>query len=281
MKKILAAALALVMSAAFMTACGDDDSSSSKAKKDTESSSVAATEESSSAAEESSTADESSAADESSTADESSDAPAEAGEAGPLTTAFNEKLKAGKYELEMTAEAMGMTSKSIVKMNGENVYVSLDLLGETIEVYIVDGKAIGIIPSQNAYVEADPNELGIDLSTITDSYTLNDKATYVGSSEEDGLTVETYKVPLDMELGEGVTLESGADSDTELKYCYDADGMLKKIVSNAAMVGESTVEVTKLSFDDVKIELPDTSSMTKVDPNAMADESAADSSLAE
>ena len=172
----------------------------------------------------------------------------------------------------MTAEAMGMSTKSAVKMNGENVYVSLDFMGETIDVYIVDGKAVAVIPSQNAYMEADPSALGIDLSTITDSYTLNDKATYMGSSEEDGFTVETYKVPLDMELGEGVTLESGADSDTELKYFYDADGMLKKIVTNAAMVGESTVDVTKLSFDDVKIELPDTSSMTKMEVPAEGSE---------
>lgn len=76
MKKFLAAALALTMTAAMFTACGDDSSSSSKAA---DSAAASSTAESSSVAEEASSADASSA--DESTADASSaDADASSGE---------------------------------------------------------------------------------------------------------------------------------------------------------------------------------------------------------
>ena len=265
MKKILASTLALIMSVSLLTACGDEDSSSKADKSD--SSSVSSTAES---AEESSTADSSetdASSDESSEADDSSEADAKSGEIGALTKAYSEKIKSDTFSLEMKANALGMDTVSKIKRNGEDFYVYLDLFGEAIEVYKVGDKAIGVIPSENAYVEVDSSELGTYEEAVN-TYAVDENATFVGTTEEDGFTVETYKVPLDIELGEGVTLEEGSDTDTEMKYYFDADGNLKKIVTNSFGM-ETTSEITSFETENVTIELPDTSSMTKVDPEAL------------
>lgn len=236
MKKILASALALIMSVSVLTACGDEDSSSKADKND--SSSV------------------SSAAD---PAEESS----KEYEPGDFTKAYTEKVNSNSFAMEMKVNAMGMDTTSKVKRNGDDFYISIDLFGEVIDIYKIGDKAIAIIPSQNAYTEVSSDELGAYEDSVN-TFAIDDKSTFVGSTEEDGFTVETYKVPLDMELGEGVTLEEGTDTDSEVKYYYDADGNLKKIVTNSLGM-ESTSEITSFETENVTIELPDTSSMTKVE----------------
>ncbi|MBQ6675391.1 MAG: hypothetical protein IJM75_04610, partial [Ruminococcus sp.] len=210
MKKILAAALSLVMCAAFMTGCGDDDSSSSKAdKKDSSSVSSAADTESSSAADESSSEADATSSEADASSDDSSEDPA--GEAGPLTQAFTDKLKDKNYAIETKTtipgmEDLGMGETNLnVKMNGDDFYVSMDLLGTAIEMTKLGDKCIAIVPEEKSYTEVSPDEIGMDISELQ-SYVPNDKATFVGSAEEDGFTVETYNVPLDVELGEGVTM---------------------------------------------------------------------------
>ncbi len=281
MKKILAAALSLVMCAAFMTGCGDTDSSSSKAdKKDSSSVSSAADTESSSAADESSSeADATSSEADASSDDPTSEAPA--GEAGPLTQAFAEKLKEGNYAIETKTtipgmEDLGMNETNMsIKMNGEDFYINIDLFGMAIEVTKLGDKCIAVVPEEKMYMEADPKELGIDLSQFQ-SYIPNDKGTFTGSAEEDGLTVESYSVPLDVELGEGVTMTEAPD-DTVVKYYYDANGDIKKIVTDTGIMGESTMEITSLTVGGVTIELPDTTGLklvTKEEMEAAAAEEA-------
>ena len=272
MKKILAAALSLVMCAAFMTGCGDTDSSSSKADKKDSSSSVSSaadTESSSEADQSSSEADTSSEADASS--DESSEAPA--GEAGPLTQAFAEKLKEGNYAIETKTtipgmEDLGMNETNMsIKMNGEDFYINVDLFGMAIEVTKLGDKCIAVVPEEKSYTEVSPDELGIDLSQFQ-SYIPNDKGTFTGSAEEDGFTVESYSVPLDVELGEGVSMTE-APKDTVVKYYYDANGDIKKIVTDTGIMGESTMEITSLTVGGVTIELPDTTGLKLVTKEEM------------
>ncbi|MBR1382544.1 MAG: hypothetical protein IJ555_01835 [Ruminococcus sp.] len=270
MKKILASTLALIMSVSLLTACGDEDSSSKADKSDSSSVSSAAESTEDSSPADDSPADSSEAEssdDESSTADDSSEADTKTGEAGALTKAYTEKLNSNSFSLEMKANALGIDTASKIKRNGEDFYVYLDFFGETIEVYKVGDKALGVIPSENSYVEIDPSEVGTYEQAVN-TFGIDENATFVGTTEEDGFTVETYKVPMEMELEEGVTLEEGTDTDTEIKYYFDADGNLKKIVTNSFGM-ETTSEITSFETENVTIELPDTSSMTKVDPEAM------------
>ena len=270
MKKFLAFTLSLVMSASFLTACGDEDSSSKKSK-DSSSTSSSAAADSSTADSADSKADSDAGSDDSSTADASSDDAssdngASTGDVGPLTKAYTEKMAAGVFSMEMKANVMSMDTNITIKQNGENMFMALDLFGEQMEIYKVDGKAIVLLPSEKKYGEVPEDQLAQYTSSVN-TYALADNAKYVGTTEEDGMTVETFKVPLDIELGEGVTLESTEEgsNETETKYYYDADGNLKKIVTNAPMVGETTVEVVSLSFDNVTIELPDLSGYEKVE----------------
>ena len=111
------------------------------------------------------------------------------------------------------------------------------------------------------------DELGIDLSQFQ-SYIPNDKGTFTGSAEEDGFTVESYSVPLDVELGEGVSMTE-APKDTVVKYYYDANGDIKKIVTDTGIMGESTMEITSLTVGGVTIELPDTTGLKLVTKEEM------------
>ena len=259
MKKLLAFTLLLVMSAAFLTACGDEDSSS---KKDKDSSATS----SSAAAEDSSKGDESSdAGDASSDAgDASSDEKSAAEGDGALTKAYTEKMKEGNYAVEMKASVMGMDTNIAIKQNGDDMYALLDLFGEQMEIYKIGDSATVVMPSEKQYGEVPADQIAAYTGSIS-TYTIDENSTFVGTSEEDGMTVETFKVPMEMELGEGVTVGDDADTDNEVKYYYDADGNLKKVVTTSPMVGESAVEITSLKFGDVKIELPDLSGYTKVE----------------
>ena len=269
MKKLLAFTLSLVMSAAFLTACGDDDSSSKKDKDSSSStsSSAAADSDSSKADDASSAADADSS--EADTDASSDDATTAATGDGALTKAYTEKMASGDFAVEMKAEVMGMETNLALKKASDDMYCKLDLFGETIEIYKVGDTAVAVLPSEKKYGEVPEEQLASYTSSVS-TYTLDENATFVGSAEEDGMTVETFKVPLNVELGEGVTMESSEDNDTEMKYYFDADGNLKKVVSNSPMVGETTVEITSLSFEDVKIELPDLSDYEKVEQGETA-----------
>lgn len=124
-----------------------------------------------------------------------------------------------------------------------------------------------MVPSEKAYSVA--SDLPIDLDQI-DSYSLNEKAVYQGTETEGEFTVETYNVPIDMELGEGVTYEG--ETETPTKYYYDKDGVLKKIVTDSSAIGKVTVEVVSLSFENISIEEPDTTGLTKVEPDEVSEE---------
>ncbi|MBR6337858.1 MAG: hypothetical protein IKR76_09050 [Ruminococcus sp.] len=260
MKKLLAFTLSLVMSAAFLTACGDEDSSSKKSKDSSATSSSAAAEDSSKGDESSDAGDASSdAGDASSDAGDanSDEKPAAEGD-GALTKAYTEKMKEGNYAIEMKASVMGMDTNIALKQNGDDMYALLDLFGEQMEIYKIGDSATVVMPSEKQYGEVPADQIAAYTGSVS-TYTIDENSTFVGTSEEDGMTVETFKVPMEMELGEGVTVGDDADTDNEVKYYYDADGNLKKIVTTSPMIGESAVEITSLKFGDVKIELPDRS----------------------
>ena len=267
------------MSAAMLTACGDDDSSSSKKSKDSSSTSSSAAADSSSKSDDDasdSDADADASSDDADDADASSDdaagddASSDGGDVnvvaegdGALTKAFSEKMKGGNYTMGMKMNLMGQDMNVLMKVDGEDFYMTYDLLGDA-EIIKSGDRMVVLSQSQKMYSEVGADKVN-EYKSQLGSYTLDDAAQFVSTTEEDGMTVETFNVPLSMELGEGVTLDSGADSMTETKYFYDADGNLKKIITDAPLVGETTIEITQLSFGDAKIEIPDLSGLTQVD----------------
>ena len=264
MKKLLAVALSVIMSAAIFTACGDDDSSSKKSKDSSSATSSAAADDSKADASSDSEADADSDADASS----DDNGGAEVTGDGALTKAYTEKMKSGKFSLGMKAEVMGMETEMGMAMNGEDFFVSLDLFGEKVDVYKVGEKVLAVLPNQQKYAETTADQIGSILDAVS-TYSLDENAEYLGTTEEDGFTVESFKIPAKVELGEGVTMDSDTDLSTESKYYFDADGNLKKIVSSSSLAGDTTVEITSLSFDDVTIELPDVSGYEEVQPDAL------------
>ncbi|WP_028508966.1 hypothetical protein [Ruminococcus sp. NK3A76] len=283
MKKLLAIALSFVMSAAMLTACGDDDSSSSKKSKDSSSTSSSAAADSSSKSDDDasdSDADADASSDDAGDADASSDdaagddASSDGGDVsvvaegdGALTKAFSEKMKGGNYTMGMKMNLKGLDMNALMKVDGEDLYMTYDLLGDA-EIIKSGDRMVVLSQSRKMYSEVGADEVN-EYKSQLGSYTLDDAAQFVSTTEEDGMTVETFNVPLSMKLGEGVTLDSGADSMTEAKYFYDADGNLKKIITDAPILGETTIEITieitQLSFGDAKIEIPDLSGFTQVD----------------
>lgn len=284
MKKLLAIALSFVMSAAMLTACGDDDSSSSKKSKDSSStSSSAAADSSSKSDDDASDSDVDASSDDEGDADASSDdadassddaagddASSDGGDVnvvaegdGALTKAFSEKMKGGNYTMGMKMNLMGQDMNVLMKVDGEDFYMTYDLLGDA-EIIKSGDRMVVLSQSRKMYSEVGADKVN-EYKSQLGSYTLDDAAQFVSTTEEDGMTVETFNVPLSMELGEGVTLDSGADSMTETKYFYDADGNLKKIITDAPLVGETAIEITQLTFGDAKIEIPDLSGLTQVD----------------
>ncbi len=266
MKKILAMTLSLIMCGAMFVSCGDTDSSS-KADKDSSSSSAA--ESSSSAADAQSKADDAeNSSEESSTADESSAADTEdasSGEVnaaenneGALGKAFTEKINTGVYDIEgvMTSEFTGETPV-VMTYNNNDFHVIVSMLGTNIEMYGVDGKIYQVVPAAQMYSIMDDDDAAqLNIS----SYGLDENYKFKGTSEKDGYTVESYDVFAKVEAAEGVTVEQSDEPDGSADYYFDSDGELKKIVTSLPLMGDTTIEFTKVSFDDVKIELPDMSS---------------------
>ena len=272
MKKILAFALSVIMSASFMTACGDDDTSSSKASKN-ESSSTAAADSSEAVADSADSGSETTSSENTSSEDASSNDSGESNEIGELTKAFSDKIKGNVYAIELKMPGIALDDEApaetttIVKRNGDDFYAKVNFLGMDLEVTKIGSQVYTVVPSEKAYSVA--SDLPVDLDQI-DSYSLNEKAVYQGTETEGEFTVETYNVPIDMELGEGVTYEG--ETETPTKYYYDKDGVLKKIVTDSSAIGKVTVEVVSLDFENIKIEEPDTTGLTKVEPDEVSEE---------
>ena len=274
MKKILAFALSVIMSASFMTACGDDDTSSSKASKN-ESSSTAAADSSEAVADSADSGSEDASSENTSSEDASSNDGGESKEIGELTKAFNDKIKSNVYSIELRSnmpdlglgDEVPTETTTIVKRNGDDFYAKVNFFGMDLEVTKIGSQVYTVVPSEKAYSVA--SDLPVDLAQI-DSYSLNEKAVYQGTETEGEFTVETYNVPIDMELGEGVTYEG--ETETPTKYYYDKDGVLKKIVTDSSAIGKVTVEVVSLDFENISIEEPDTTGLTKVEPDEVSEE---------
>ena len=256
MKKFCALLAAVVMTAMVLTSCGDSDSSSKKdSSKADDKAPVTTLADDESEPEETKPEEkdpEESVADSSedeSEPDEDSEPEGE-GTFGPLTQAFADKIKAGKYAMKMKMDASaflgatGMIDTEFKYNNGDS-YVHTTLMGMETEIYTVAGTSITVLTASNTYQEGS----NVNVS-FADNLTRPDGATYVGSSEEDGLTVEKY------------TIAGGGEG----KFCFDSDGNIKKIVTSGSDFGDMTVEIDSISFDDVTIELPDLSKMTKYDP---------------
>ena len=276
MKRICALIVSVIMAAAALTACGSGDSSSkaedissassaeSTVESTAESTAESKTEESKpeesktdeSKAEESK-AEESKA--EESTPDESK-AEAPKGDRsgwGPLAKEYTEKLEGGVYTLDMTAKS-DLTGEvpMLLEVNGKNAHMKTAPAGMEIEVYIVDGKTYSMMPSMNAYTVTE--NASLEKQNIN-TYALADTAQMTASGEEDGMQTETYSIPVSSSGNTTISLDS------TVKYYFDADGNLKKIVTSAAILGDTTVEVNNVTFGDVNITLPDLSGMTKLE----------------
>ncbi len=260
MKKISAMILSLVMCAAMLASCGSDDSSEEKSSKVAKDSTAASDVESTEGTE-----DESTAEDTGESKDEGGDESAESqddggnaadsqddggntapsGEAGEFTKALLEKFNSGVYDIEGTVST-SLTGESpvIIATDGNNnFHAVMSLFGMNVNMYILDGKAYNVIPAAEMYAVAEGEiksieDLGINIGSF-----LPTEATFVETTEEDGMTVEKYK-----------TGDEGSETFTSLYF--DADGNLKKAVSSGDS-GESTLAIDKLEFDNVKIELPD------------------------
>ena len=257
MKKFCALLISVIMAAAVMTSCGDADSSSkkdsSKAAADTTVTTAAPDEENKETetekAEESkpeeTKATEDVAPEESKPEEESSAPDENKGKVGPLAKAYSDKIANGVFSVKMkvTSSLTGSVDAEL-KANKGDTYTHANIGGLETEIYKVGGKTVTVFPGLNAYKEGDAGE---ELNVSV--YQLDEAAVFVGSGEEDGLKYESYK------------LDETGTSDFDTKYYFDADGNVKKIVTDTGIAGEITVEFDEISFDNVEIKLPDTSGM--------------------
>ena len=273
MKKILAMLAALAMSAAMLTACGDTDSSG-----DTKSSadkSAAESAEAPDAASEGAENKDNESKDNESKDNETKDSEGDdnmggddnggtaEGKLGPLGQAYNDKISAGKIQMEAKVDMMG-NQPVIVEKNGSDMHMQMSLFGMNLNIYQIGDKCYNLIPASKMYMSIPAEQAAM--------YTENDYAdgiadgsVFVESYEEDGFTVEKYTVKQEMvvSLAEGVSMDmdESAQESTALYY-FDADGNLKKIVTQGMM--DTTVEFTKLAFEDVPVEMPDLSGWEEV-----------------
>ena len=270
MKKIIAMLAALTMSAAMFTACGDIDSSG-----DTKSSADKSAAESAEAADETeSTAEAAESADETESTDDAvgeddnkggddNEGNKSEGELGPLGKAYNDKVSAGNVQMEAKIDMMG-DQPVIMEKNGDNIHMKMSLFGMNLDIYQVDGKCYNLIPASEMYIII-PEEQAAMYTENDYADGIADGSVFVESYEEDGFTVEKYTVKEEMvvSLAEGVSMdmEDTAQESTVLYY-FDSDGNLKKIVTQGMM--DTTVEFTKLAFEDVPVEMPDLSGWEEV-----------------
>ena len=277
MKRLCALTLSVLASAAVLVSCGDSSSSEKdSSSQSTVSSQAAGGEESKaeeSSAEESkaeesaadvSAADESaadeSAADESaadeSAADEStldeSKADEPSGGEGVLAKAYTEKLASKQYSIEASVNS-SLTGDTEVKMdvNGDNMHLVTKIMGIETDTYTIGDKTYSLVPSMKAYTVGEKNKLS---AANFDTYALTDKSKFVSTGEEDGLTVETYDVEMGSALG----------GNTQMKYYFDSDGTLKKIIVDAPLIGKTAIEFKSIKFEEVDVSLPDLSGMTEI-----------------
>ena len=227
MKKTLALLACIVMAAAAMTACGDSDSSSSS-KRSTSTGTAAASETTASAG--TTEAPETTAAPETTEAPADTEAPKEtkgtepeesepdAGEAGPLFKALNEKIKSSNaFVIKGKMGGGSMIQGEIeIRYNNGNSYARMNMNGMDQEFYNVDGKAITVMSATKTYLEGEGLGVNVDL--------LNEEkiGTFAGTAEEDGMTVESYT---DSEDGDTKLYFSGSD----LKKISNAKGSLDSI----------------------------------------------------
>ncbi len=289
MKKFFALIVSVIMAASVMTACGNSDSSSeiSAAEPSSTASAAESTADESKAEEskaEESAAEESKAeeskAEESKTEESAAETESKADEStadtsnanwGPLGKAYTESLANGVYSLDMTVST-SIAGEMPVKMevNGKNIHSVFTVMGSEVESYIIDGKAYNIMPAMKAYVVTDASEATNAMSG-TSNYGLSVDQQLIDQGEEDGLKYEKYAVSYGAE-GESIDEENS----TVTTYYFDGDGNLKSLKSTAPVIGETTVTINSVSFDDVKIELPDLTGYTEMDQDAMANGEAAD-----
>lgn len=234
MKKITALIISLVMTCAVTAGCGSDSDSSSKA------------EESSSAA----SADESKAA----VADKLEDT---------LTYKFTESLKGDSLSADMTISSdYSDDSPMLIEVSGKNMHVSMDMMGMTIEYYVIDGKMYTLDANTKTYYVADMDE-EIDMSATDLCQGLTDQYSFVSSEKtDDGMICETFNYAEDWDLGSGVTLESGSSAEaftSVVRYYFDENtGSIVKTESEAdSMGGVTTCKFNSFSTENVEVKLPD------------------------
>ena len=288
MKRTFALIASVVMAAAAMTACGSSDSSS-KASADVSAASTAESTAESKAEEskaEESKAEESKAEESKAEApaeESKTDEPAEESKAdepaesepdadtgdktgwGPLAKAYTEKLKGGVFSIDMVMKSSLTKSEvpAIFEVNGKDIHLKMTAMGMDIESYVIDGKTYSIMPSMNTYTVTEGTSA--DVSSIS-TYGLTDNAVLTDSGEKDGMQFETYKASVTKSADADEA--AAAELDTEMTYYFDADGVIKKITASAPAIGDTELIFNAFSFDNVSIELPDLSGMTKLDNDA-------------
>ena len=278
MKRICALVAALIAAASCFASCGSGDSSSSAAEvvssSQADSSAAGQTE---SAADSSSEAPaESSAAEsvsesvaESKAESAASDSSSEAAKGdrsgwGPLAKDYTERLEGGVYSVDMTvSSAMTGDISMLLEVNGKNAHMKTNykVQGTDVEAYIIDGKTYSLLPAMNAYTVS---ENGSIEDQKINTYALADNAELLETGEEDGLKTETYKIPLGSE-------NAAVEFFNTVKFYFDDNGNAKKIVAEAPVMGSTTVVINSLVFEDVTVELPDLSGMTRLEEGAASE----------
>ncbi|MBR1383199.1 MAG: hypothetical protein IJ555_05230 [Ruminococcus sp.] len=259
MKKITAILISVIMSAAVFSGCGNKISDSSAGSASDTSSDASA--------------DVSSETGETSSEEETSIKELETN--GDYTKAYSEKIKGGVYAMDgvITMPMFGETPMA-VKVNGSDLYANITTLGVYVEVYQVDGKTYNLMPQVQSYMVTEAKtlqELGVS------TYDLPSGSSYLRSYEENGLIVEEFEIPTVVvadDVSEDVQIDLGDNTSYVAKYYFDNSGLLKKVVSETPMLGETVFEINSLTFDDVVIELPDLSEWTEMKEGEQLDKAA-------
>lgn len=272
MKKITAIICSLIMTCTVFASCGDSSSSSSKA--DT----TAATTTTAAVAEDSSDAQ--------STTDTTADSNVETATGDTLAAKYTQALSNQVFSLDMTVTSDYTGEMPMVlQADGTNYYISMNLMGMAIDMYLIDNQMYMMDSSSKSYsvTSMDSADFNLEDEGVS-SFGLNDSYKFVSSeTTDDGLICETYSIDEsslmgEIELGSGVTLETESTSETDsestsyAKYYFDAaTEQLKKIEMSTMGMNESIV-INSFSTDDVKIELPDLTDWTLMDMSAVESE---------
>ncbi|MBR6102078.1 MAG: hypothetical protein IKP95_06610 [Ruminococcus sp.] len=181
---------------------------------------------------------------------------------GEYAKEFTRKIESGVYALEGTVQtAMFGESPMSVKVSGEDLYVKMTTMGIDVEVCQIDGVAYNLMPQMKTYTVSKATTVE---QQGVNTYALSESAKFIGNEMEDGLIVEKYEIPIIVNKTD-VSIDLGIDGGSyECRYYFDTNKELKKVSGNLPATGETVFTVTGLSFEDIKIELPDLTDWTEL-----------------